>query len=76
MRLSTLQNKNVVNLNDGKNIGNIIDIEINSDGVSSGIIVEKNKFLISRFTNNGEILVKWNQIAKIGKDVILVNLNI
>ena len=74
MRLSNLQNKNIINLNDGKNIGNIIDIEINTDGVSSGIIVEKNKFLISKFTSSGEILIKWSEISKIGKDVILVNL--
>ena len=47
MRLSELQNKNIVNINDGKMIGNIIDIDINSDGYSSGIIVEKTKFFIS-----------------------------
>ena len=29
MRLSDLQNKNIVNVVDGKNIGNIIDIKIN-----------------------------------------------
>ena len=29
MRLSELQNKNIVNINDGKMIGNIIDIDIN-----------------------------------------------
>ena len=28
MRLSELQNKNIVNINDGKMIGNIIDIDI------------------------------------------------
>ena len=39
MRLSELQNKNIVNINDGKMIGNIIDIDINSDGYSSVIIV-------------------------------------
>ena len=75
MRLSELQNKNVVNVNDGKMIGNIIDININQEGISTDIIVEKSKFLISRFSNSGEISIKWNQIEKIGQDVILVNLN-
>ena len=75
MRLSELQNKNIVNVNDGKMIGNIIDIDINSDGVSSGIIVEKTKFFISRFSSSGEISIRWNQIKKIVQDVILVNLN-
>ena len=74
MRLSDLQNKDIINVNDGKKIGNIIDIIINKDGTSSGIIVEKNKFIISHFTNQGEIEIKWNQIEKIGEDVILVNI--
>lgn len=74
MRLSELQNKNIVNLNDGKMIGNIIDIDINQEGISSEIIVEKSKFLISRFSSNGEVSIKWKQIKKIGQDVILVNL--
>lgn len=74
MRLSELQNKSVININDGKMIGNIIDININQKGISDDIIVEKSKFLISRFSSSGEISIKWNQIEKIGQDVILVNL--
>ncbi len=72
MRLSDLQNKDIINVNSGKKIGNIIDINIDSNGNSTGIIVEKNKFIISRFSNNGEVLIKWSQIEKIGEDVILV----
>ena len=75
MRLSELQNKNVVNVNDGKMIGNIIDININQEGISTDTKKKKSKFLISRFSNSGEISIKWNQIEKIGQDVILVNLN-
>ena len=74
MRLSDLQNKEIININDGKKVGNIIDIVIDKNGRSDGIIVEKSKFIISRFTNNGEIEIKWNQIEKIGEDVILVNI--
>lgn len=76
MRLSELQSKDIINVNDGKKIGNIIDININKDGTSTGIIVEKSKFIISRFSSNGEIVVKWSQIEKIGEDVILVNTNL
>ena len=75
MRLSDLQSKVIVNINDGKKIGNIIDIDINKDGLSSGIIVEKSKFIISRFSSSGEVVVKWDQIERIGEDVILVNIN-
>ena len=74
MRLSELQNKDVVNIKDGSKIGNIIDVEINTEGKMSNLIVEKSKFFLSRFTNKGEILIKWNQIEKIGEDVILVSI--
>lgn len=74
MRLSELQNKDVVNIKDGSKIGNIIDVEINTEGKMSNLIVEKSKFFLSRFTTKGEILIKWNQIEKIGEDVILVSI--
>lgn len=74
MRLSDLQNKTVINVIDGKNIGNIIDLEIGEDGSTVGLIVEKYKFLISSFSNKKELTIKWDQIKKIGEDVILVNI--
>lgn len=72
MMLSDLQNKTVVNLIDGKNIGNIIDMSVDEKGMTTGLVVEKRKFLISYFFNKKEIVIKWNQIEKIGDDVILV----
>lgn len=76
MRLSELQHKDVVNVLDGKKIGNIIDVSINNDGNMSGLIVEKTKFFISMFTNRNEIEISWKQIEKIGEDVILVRITI
>lgn len=73
MKLSELQDKDVVNITDGKKIGNIIDVSIDGNGNMSGIMVERYKFLVSLFTNN-IVEIKWTQIEKIGKDVILVNL--
>ncbi len=75
MRLSDLQHKDVVNMLDGKKIGNIIDVSIDNDGRMSGLIVEKNRFLISMFTNKNEIEIAWKQIEKIGEDVILVKID-
>ena len=72
MRLSELQNKTVINLIDGKNIGNIIDLSIDEKGNAVGLIVEKLRFLISYFTSGKELSISWNQIEKIGEDVILV----
>ena len=39
MRLSDLQTKNVVNLKDGKNIGNIIDANINENGNIESLVL-------------------------------------
>ena len=75
MRLSDLQHKDVVNVLDGKKIGNIIDININLDGNMNSLIVEKSKFFISMFSTKDEIEIKWEQIEKIGEDVILVKIN-
>lgn len=74
MRLSDLQHKDVINMKDGKKIGNIIDINIELDGKMQGLIVEKSKFFVSMFSNKDEIEIKWSQIEKIGEDVILVNI--
>ncbi len=75
MRLSDLQSKDVINVMDGKKIGNIIDIRVENDGKMQGIIIEKSKFLVSMFSSKDEIEINWNQIEKIGEDVILVKLN-
>ncbi|MGE5455605.1 MAG: YlmC/YmxH family sporulation protein [Ignavibacteriales bacterium] len=76
MRLSDLQHKDVVNVTDGKKIGNIIDISINLDGNMNSLIVEKSKFFISMFSTKDEVEIKWSQIEKIGEDVILVKLSL
>lgn len=75
MRLSDLQHKDVVNINDGTKIGNIIDIRLDEKGNMDGLIVEKSKFIISMFTSSNEVEIKWTQISKIGEDVILVSIN-
>ena len=74
MRLSELQNKDIVNENNGSKIGVIIDVVVDSEnGNLISFIVQKNK-LINVFNNSAEFEVKWNQIKKIGDDVILVNI--
>ena len=55
MRLSEIQNKDVINLNSGMKVGNIIDIKINSEtGKIESLILEKKKFS-SIFNSNDEI---------------------
>lgn len=72
MRLSDLQSKDIVSVIDGKRIGNIIDVSLDEQGKMVSLIVSRAKFF--HFFNNNEIEVKWNQISKIGEDVILIDL--
>lgn len=74
MRISELQTKEVVNQNDGRNIGKIIDMDILENGTINYFVVEPRKILKKFNIYNNETSVKLNQIVKIGEDVILVDL--
>ncbi len=73
MRLSDLQHKDVVNIVDGRKMGNIIDVDIGQNGEIVNLIVEKKRFFFS-FFNHNEVSVKWAQLEKIGDDVILIKI--
>ena len=74
MRLSEIQNKDVIDMVSGIKIGNIIDIKINQSGDIVSLILEK-KLNKKLFSNSDEIEVKWSQIKRIGEDVILIESN-
>ncbi len=76
MRLSDLQSKDIVNMLDGRNIGNIIDVKIDErSGAIAALVVEPNKKMLS-FMNRGiDTEIAWQNIERIGEDVILVRLN-
>ena len=71
MRLSDLQTKSIVSINDGKNIGSIIDANINNDGTIESLDIEANKTFFSIGREN-DTEINWKDITKIGEDVILV----
>lgn len=75
MHLSDLQNKDIVDINNGTKIGNIIDVEIDKDGNMLSLIVQKSK-IFNMFSSKTEFEIKWKSIKKIGEDVILVDMNI
>ncbi len=73
MRLSDLQNKDIVNLVDGKNIGNIIDVNIDElSGSIKSLIIEPNRNFFAKFNKGIDTEISWQSINKIGEDVILV----
>ncbi|HEY4552572.1 MAG TPA: YlmC/YmxH family sporulation protein [Bacillaceae bacterium] len=75
VRISDFQLKDVVNISDGRKLGNIGDIEINIDsGKIETIIIGSGGKLLGFFGKEEEIVIPWKHIVKIGADVILVRL--
>ncbi len=74
MRLSDLQSKDIVNINDGKKIGRIIDASVNDMGMIEYLSIEKTKGINGLFNKDGETTITFKQIKKIGEDVILVDI--
>ena len=74
MRLSDLQEKDIINIKDGKIVGKIIDAEIDQNGNILYLILEEKKGIKGIFSSNNTINITFIQIKKIGKDVILVDI--
>lgn len=73
MRLSDLQSKDIVNMIDGRNIGNIIDVKIDErTGSIVSLVVEPNKKMLSFMNRGMDTEIAWQNIERIGEDVILV----
>ncbi len=69
-----LRCKEVVNLQNGARMGKIIDLIIDSNGKDVlGLVVPGIRKL---FRASEDIFIPWNNITKIGDDVILVSLNV
>ncbi len=71
MRLSELQSKKIISMNDGKQIGVITDVVIDTNGKIESLIIESTKSIFS-LSREMDSKVYWNEITKIGEDVILV----
>lgn len=73
IRISEFQVKDVVNVSDGRRLGNIGDIDIDiSTGKIQAVIISKRSRMLGLFGKEEEFIIPWEQIVKIGEDVILV----
>ncbi|MBM7654056.1 YlmC/YmxH family sporulation protein [Neobacillus cucumis] len=73
VKISEFQIKDVVNVSDGKRLGNIGDIEINlTTGKIDAVVISRNGRVLGFFGKDEDIVIPWKNILKIGQDVILV----
>ncbi len=74
MLLHDLQSKDVVNVLDGTKLGKVTDLEIDDlSGKITSVIVNGNSKFLNFFTGSNQVSIKWDQIVKIGGEVIIVN---
>ncbi|WP_042356655.1 YlmC/YmxH family sporulation protein [Bacillus rubiinfantis] len=73
VKISEFQIKDVVNVSDGKRLGNIGDIEIDvTTGKILAVVISGNGRVFGFFGKEEEIVIPWKNIIKVGEDVILV----
>ncbi|MDQ1146788.1 YlmC/YmxH family sporulation protein [Bacillus sp. SORGH_AS 510] len=73
VKISEFQIKDVVNVSDGKRLGNIGDIEINlTTGKIEAVVISGGGRVLGFFGKDEDIVIPWQNIIKIGQDVILV----
>lgn len=70
MRLSELQQKEIVNIVDGKRIGMIIDAILDDKGYIKNLVLQEKRL---RKLSREEYTISWSNIVKIGDDIILID---
>ena len=74
-RIRELQKKEVINLSNGKRLGFVYDAEINPEnGLVESLIVPCKSSFFRFFFKYEELIILFEQIKKIGDDIILVEL--
>ena len=71
-----LRGKEIVNLADGKRLGRITDLAMSCNGRVLGIMAPGEKSGFKLFGSKDGVFIPWQNISKIGDDVILVNLTV
>ena len=74
IRISELRNRDVVNVNDGRRLGAIVDLDLDLEkGRVKSIIVPASIGVWGKFTGVKDSVIPWEKIVKIGIDTILVD---
>ncbi|AOZ91666.1 YlmC/YmxH family sporulation protein [Paenibacillus crassostreae] len=76
MKISDFQTKDVINIIDGKRLGQISDLELDlREGRIEAIVVPNYGRLMGLFGGRSDLIIPWHQIVKIGSDVVLVKMD-
>lgn len=70
-----LRQKEVINISDAARLGFVADVEVSMEKGAIEAIIVPGRAKLFNFSKNGDCVIPWNKIKKIGDDVILVELS-
>ena len=76
LNATELRRREVIDIATAERLGYVCDVEIDfKTGLIQSVIVPKRTSLFSIFKKKSEYVIPWENIAAIGKDIILVKLD-
>ena len=74
VKISELKQREVINLSDGRRLGIVYDVEIDMEkGTIDAIVIPGTGRVLGLFSKESDIVISWENIKKIGADVILID---
>jgi YlmC/YmxH family sporulation protein len=74
VRLSDLRDRDVININDGKRLGVIGDLDLDMEnGIIKALILPGSGGFMGVIGRKNDLVIPWEQVKKIGVDAILVD---
>lgn len=74
-KISDLQERQIINIADGKCLGGVKDIEIDIErGCIRALILPGNSGLWGMLQSRDEIVIPWSCVVRIGIDVVLIDM--
>ena len=74
VRISDLRDRDVVNVNDGKRLGVISDVDLNiENGTVKAIIIPGAGGFMGVLGKKHDLVISWDKVIKVGVDTILVD---
>ena len=73
-RIFDFRHKEVINITDGKRLGYIEDVDLDTEsGAISSVIIPISGKILGVFGKDSEYIIPWTSIRKIGHDIVLVD---
>lgn len=73
-RMYDLRCKDVINLHDGRRLGYVCDVDINtSNACVEALVIYGRPRFFGLFGREDDIVIKWSNIRSIGDDIVIVD---